>query len=332
MRRCFCERGAECFFTLASLLAAYEICADEAWTHHSLPLNRYWCFFGGLLGELHHQEELESRLCELADARGYRGEIKWQNVSTQTLEIYQDLLDVVFEFIRSGKLRYRQTFLDRRFKYLPKLGDAELSELDVQFRIYYQFLTHAFGLKYLPKLKGGNQHQILVRLDRHSSQKHIEALTSFVQRIPVKHSRADLTVKVSFVASGKFRRIQICDLMMGAAGSYGNKMQKRRREGVRGMSSKQKLRLKMAKHVYNGLRKIDEESRGKKAFNWFESTGKDGVGRNVLDHPMRIWKFVPNTYQVDDGWANDHLDRHGQYQGPDILDEIHDRTVASEFR
>ncbi|CAA7613454.1 hypothetical protein MCP1_120001 [Candidatus Terasakiella magnetica] len=34
----------------------YEIYADEAWTHCNPPLNRYWCFFGGIMGR---SEDLE---------------------------------------------------------------------------------------------------------------------------------------------------------------------------------------------------------------------------------------------------------------------------------
>jgi hypothetical protein len=39
---------------------------------------------------------------------------------------------------------------------------------------------------------------------------------------------------------------------------------------------------------------------------------------------MRIWKFVPRRYRKDAGWENDHLDKQGRYQGPDLRPEVSD--------
>jgi hypothetical protein len=45
----------------------YEICGDEAWTHVNKPLNRYWCFWGGLLAQANEMDHLETELRKTVD-------------------------------------------------------------------------------------------------------------------------------------------------------------------------------------------------------------------------------------------------------------------------
>jgi hypothetical protein len=108
--------------------------------------------------------------------------------------------------------------------------------------------------------------------------------------------------------------------MIGAAGSHGNKMHLRREPGQRGMKPRQKVRHEMATYIYNKLRDLDRAERGSGAFNWFETTGRDGTLDTMLTHKLRIWKFKPARYHIDKGWQNDHLDKQGRYQGPEIFE------------
>ena len=210
-------------------------------------------------------------------------------------------------------------FLDRSYVWVPKRGDPEETELTIQFKLYYQFLKHAFGLQYVPRDPNDDQIDLYVRLDTHTSQRHTDQLRSFAGAFPRILNRRDFSVRVTFHNSSRVPRLQICDLLMGAAGSYGNRMHKRRRAGQRGMTQKQQLRLNFCKHIYQRLRQIDAAERGSKAFNWFETTGLDGTVENLFHHKVRIWKFIPKRHVRDKGWQNDHLDKQGYYQGPDIV-------------
>jgi hypothetical protein len=95
-------------------------------------------------------------------------------------------------------------------------------------------------------------------------------------------------------------------------------MELKRKPGKKGMSPKQKLRHELCKHIYEALKKLDHETRGSRAFNWFESTGHNGEKANRFHHTLRIWKFIPDNCVIDRGWQNDHLDSQGNYVGPDI--------------
>ncbi len=142
----------------------YEICADEAWTHGGDPPNRYWCFFGGLFGPEPDLDRLESRLNKVVARHGNRREVKWKNVSDPTEALYKELVDELLESLRLLRLKYRQVFLDRMFVYVPPQGTPTAAGIDVQFRIYYQFLKHAFGIQYLPPLPL-DPYRITLRLD-----------------------------------------------------------------------------------------------------------------------------------------------------------------------
>jgi hypothetical protein len=297
----------------------YEICGDESWTHTSPPLNRYWCFFGGLFALQNDADRLETELQQCLVKQNHRNEIKWGKLSIQNLSLYKELVDIFFDNLQKHELKYRQVFLDRACVHVPSLGDPLLSDLDIQFRICYQFLKHSFGLSYMPRAASGSD-IIFIRLDTHSSQKHKDDLKQFVEQLPTLLKRTDLDIRLAHLSSHKLIRICVCDVLAGAAGSYGNRWHDRREPGVKGMSSKQKCRLELAKYIYNHLRRLDHITRGSRAFNWFESTGHDGNIENRFRHKLRIWKFHPQKYKIDRGWQNDHLDKQGRYQGPDIVE------------
>lgn len=297
----------------------YEIYADEAWTHGGQPLNRYWCFHGGIFGTQESLDRLDTSLLGVVKKHGVCGEVKWSNLNAGNYTCYVEWVDCLIDNIQNNDIKYRQLFLDRSYVWVPKHGEEPLREIDVQFKIYYQFLKHAFGIKYIPADEGGQGIKLFIRLDNHSSQKNKDQLVRFAEILPRTLARPDLSISVTFHNSSKARRLQICDLIMGAAGSYGNKMHKKRAPGKRGMTPKQKLRLSLCKHVYDSLRNLDADARGSKAFSWFETTGHEGALSNRYHHKMRIWKFIPKRHDRDEGWQNDNLDLQGNYQGPQII-------------
>lgn len=307
-------KGIRVRFLMAEI---YEIFADEAWTHSSKPLNRYWCFFGGIFGKQSDLDRLDTQLRRIIADHSHKGEIKWSSLTPRNLPVYQELTDALFLGVRSGGVKYRQMFLDRSYVWRPRHHETDSSELTGQFKLYYQFLKHAFGIQHIPRSETRDT-SILVRLDRHSSQQHTLKLQQFAGSLPDILERPDLTVSVTFRDSRRVPRLQIADVLMGAAGSYGNKMHLLRLGERRGMSEKQRIRLGLCKHIYNNLRAIVEEDREMSAFNWFETTGRDGNWENAFHHKVRIWKFKPRHHVIDRGWHNDHLDRQGRYQGPVI--------------
>lgn len=297
-------------------MAKFQIIADEAWTHDGGEPNRYWNFFGGLFGTEEELGRLETELKAIKIKRPDVHEVKWGRLKPPTLGLYKELVDCCATHIERHSVRYRQMFADRAYvPTYPRSGEARTA-LDVQFRLWYQFIKHAFGLRYLPQ----GPHEILVRIDEHSSQVHQDALASFGEDMAKTFDRRDLALQFAFVKSSKSLPLQVCDVLMGAAGSYGNKQHDRREPGQKGMTHRQKLRLDLCEHIHECLRGINNRTRGTQAFNWHETTGFDGDRENMLKHCLRIWKFRPKHCKIDKGWQRSQLDTQGRYQGPDIVD------------
>ncbi|MGJ0628030.1 DUF3800 domain-containing protein [Xenorhabdus bovienii] len=289
-------------------MAKYQIFADEAWTHGTPPPNRYHCFFGGIMGLESNIDSLQTALMRVKSHFDILQEVKWSNVSPKNELYYIALIDCLKHYILNNDIKYRQMFRDRSFHVVQT---EQESELDIQFKLYYQYIKNVFGIKHLPIDPNGTE--ILIRLDGHSSEKHKNKLKQFVEDLPRFFNREDITVNVTYENSSHSLRLQVCDLMMGAAGYYGNKFHLRRENDRRGMTKKQKIKQKVAKYIYEALKDIDAQSRGSKAFNWFESTGMDGDTINLLNHKIRIWKFIPEKYVINRGWHNDNLDKQGRF-------------------
>jgi hypothetical protein len=251
-----------------------------------------------------------------ASLAGYAAEVKWSGTTPVTLPLYHNLVDEFFDVVCATGLAYRQIFLDRSYVHVGAPDEPVRRPLDVQYLIYYQFIKHHFGLEHLPAATRESPHEILLRLDNHSSQKHKVKLDQFVQGLPDQLARSDLQFRTTYVNSKKFRRLQICDLIMGAAGWYGNRQYKLRAKGQRGMNARQRSKLDLSKYIYNRIRAIDAEERQSKSFNWFESTGNTGNPQDSLTSSVRIWKFKPRNHKIDFGFRNKHLDSQGRYQGP----------------
>ncbi len=298
----------------------YEIYVDEAWTHGGEPKHRYWCFYGGIFGTESDLSRLDTRLRACLHTNLINGEVKWQRLQQGNLKAYTAFVDCLLDAVESGEVKFRQMLCSRANVRVPELGETPSTDLDVQFKLCYQFIKHCFGLKFLPQ---DDIHEVLVRFDTHSSQKHKNNLVNYVTDLPTVWPNQSVDVKVTFEQSEQQPRIQVVDLMIGASGSWGNKMHLLRQPGKRGMTPKQRARHDLCKHIYDRLRQIDSSSRGSMAFNWFETTGKDGDQANLLNHKIRVWQFVPRRYQIDAGWQNDHLDNQGRYQGEVLLPEIH---------
>jgi hypothetical protein len=217
-------------------MAIFEIWADEAWTHGGGEPNRYWCFFGGVMGPQAAIDRLDSELSKIKRAHNLAGEVAWANVRAKNLPPYRAMVDCLVDLLQRTDLHFRQVFLDRSLIRVDQNGAANpVADLDVQYLIYYQFLKHAFGIRYLPVAPPGQTHRILIRLDDHSSQRHKSDLQSFVENLKSTLHRPDLSIEVTFHDSKKSVRLQICDLLIGAAGRAGQPQRgRRRRERGRG--------------------------------------------------------------------------------------------------
>ena len=291
-------------------MANFHIYADEAWTHSSPPMGRYWCLFGGIFGSekdlnlLNQQYELIRRKYQ------FNKEIKWSSLNEKNQHIYEEFIEKFFDFLmKKNTVIYRQFVMDRSFVHKDSY-DNSVDEygIDTQFKMYYQFLKHSFPLQKLP-----NNPSIKISLDNHTAQKKKKDLEDFL-----RFQWQSIDVEMKYVQSSKKNHIQAVDLIIGASGFRGNKIHFK----TQGSAKKKNLKKNFSKYIYDKMRANDNYWRGTKAFNLFETTHSysqlDGKRLEPFSQKLRIWKFVPKEYYKDKGWENDHLSRKGEYQKPDI--------------
>lgn len=93
-------------------------------------------------------KDLERIQLHLAQTKSHLhlfNEVKWSKVTEQYLEKYIQLMDIFFDYIEHDLIKIRIMFTQNIHKpaYQPRAD-----ETSKYFLLYYQFIKHAFGLKY----------------------------------------------------------------------------------------------------------------------------------------------------------------------------------------
>lgn len=272
----------------------YQILADEGWTHRETPPNRYHHFFTSLFATSDTISLLERELKNTNKnfTHIHKNEIKWSKLNARYFDDYKKLIDTFFDFWEtSDDLKYRQLFLDRKYDYI-----GERNQKDILFIVYYQFLKHSFGFD-SDYFKALNVDSLLFKLDDYSDKQRKKILKDYVQ----SHYN-EFNVKINFIDSKTSYIHQIIDIIMGAAGYYGNfKFCKKDTPKPQDI-----CKLKFAKYIQKRLEYIQFKDRNTKVFHWFENTG--GVKGRYYDNRHRykivIWKFIPKEHATDSSWEH----------------------------
>ena len=123
--------------------SAYIIFCDESDASGKFYSN----FYGGVLVGASQCDRITARLNAEKQRLNLLGEVKWAKVSAPYLGKYEDLIRVFFNEIHAGHLRVRIMF--RQNAHVP-VGLTPAQVDGAYFRLYYQFIKHAFGLAHHP--------------------------------------------------------------------------------------------------------------------------------------------------------------------------------------
>ena len=233
-------------------------------------------------------------------------EIKWSSLNWQNDHIYREFITVLFSFLmEENTLAYRQFFTDRSVIHKETFDKGwDRFGIDVQFKLYYQFLKHMFPILKLPR---GSL--VKIHLDNHTAQKNKSKLENFISSLWGKQC-----LKIDYIKSSKSHHIQAIDLITGMSGFRGNKIYFK----TQGSTQKKNLKQGFSKYVYNKMRHVDAHHRGTKVFHLFETTSSANYKDNPFAQKIRIWKFAPREHYKDKGWENNRLSKKGEYLGEDL--------------
>lgn len=265
----------------------YILYCDES----SSDGSKYSDFFGGCIINSAYLKSVEDALNAKKEELDLHGEIKWTKVTGQYLEKYIAVIDMFFDFIKSGKIKVRIMFRDNEDK--PSNYHDRHSNDDKYFKLYYQFLKNAFGLKYIPEEAGDVY--LRIYLDQLPDTKEkCQKFKMYVRNIPnirdfeAIHDRLHIREgDVADVCSHNHILLQCTDIVLGAMYFRLNGLHLEKPEGARVRGKRTIAKEKLYKHINSRICEILPN------FNIGISTGARGYDDPVWNLPYSHWRFIP---------------------------------------
>jgi hypothetical protein len=249
----------------------------------------YSNFYGGALIRTQDSDNVITRLERKKQQLNLFQEIKWQKVSGAYLQKYMGLMDEFFDLIREDKVKIRVMFTHRNFQ--PQNLEQYHREHEY-FILYYQFIKHAFGLRY----SNDTGAQVTVRIffdNLPNTKEKRERFKDFVYGInrwpELRKAKIHiLRDQIAEVDSHKHVIMQCLDVVIGAMQFRLNDKHTQKPPGSNRRGKRTIAKEKLYKHINSGIRHIYP------GFNIGISTGKKGDIANLWKHPYRHWLFHPS--------------------------------------
>ena len=250
-------------------------------------------FYGGLLVDAHRQAELEQRIKSRCAALRLNDEIKWQKISSAYAEKYIALMDELFDIVADGDIKLRIMFTQNYFA--PRRLSPEQGE-EGFFILYYQFIKHAFGLRYA----GVPGQRTSVRLmfdelpDTLEKRARFKAYLAALDRSPeFRRSGIDLDERdIAEVDSKQHVLLQCMDVVLGAMQFRLNDKHLEKPPGKRVRGKRTLAKERVYKHILARIRAIYP------GFNIGRPTSTREDITNLWHDPYRHWLFVSKHAQV----------------------------------
>lgn len=252
-------------------------------------------FYGGVLVRSNDLANVIRHLDATKQKQNLFREIKWQKVTENYLKKYIALLDEFFDLVADDRIKVRIMFTQNRL--VPK-GLTSEQKQNAFHLLYYQFLKHAFGLRFANE--GENILKVRVNLDQlPANAEQNAAFKSFVLRL--NHNPQFREGKIEFraeqiaeVSSYDHVLLQCLDVVLGAMCFRLNNKHQEKPEGQRRRGKRTIAKEKLYKFIVSRVKEIYP------GFNFGETTGMAGDLANCWRHRYRHWKFVPKDHEVDD--------------------------------
>lgn len=176
----------------------------------------YSNFYGGILVGATQYLRITHSINRLKKDLNLAGEIKWSKVTENYLSKYEAIVDALFDEIEAGNLKLRVKFSQNAHIAVGLSQDDH----DLKFfKLYYQFIKHAFGLHY-PVW----DHDVRVRLyfDRLPDTKEKAAqFKAFIASLNKSSQFKDTRVRfheedITEVDSKEHVLLQCADVILGA--------------------------------------------------------------------------------------------------------------------
>lgn len=251
---------------------------------------KYSNFYGGLLVHSGEIEAINSRLIETKRKLFINStELKGTSITENYADKYIQFLEEVFRIMRENLIKIRIMFTDNR-KPVPVIYNQhpELS----YFKLYYQFIKHAFGFKFVERC----EHQILLRifLDQLPNQSSMKnEFKDYIEKLldtkPFRNGSLRIESQhIAEISSKEHILSQALDIILHLVEFRLNEKHlvlpgKTRR------SNRSKAKHKVYKYMLKEIQTFH------KNFNIGITTGIRGTISNYWKDPYRHWIFESDT-------------------------------------
>lgn len=264
----------------------YLIYCDESEQHGNYFSN----FYGGVLVRSDDLDEIIHLLENKKTELHLHQEVKWQRVTENYLSKYQELMDKFFDLVEQDLIKTRIMFTQNI--YIVDGLDLYHRE-NKYFLLYYQFIKHAFGLRYAPPAATRIYFDKLPDTKEKVEQfkDYIKGLENYPQfrRAGIKIIREDVVE----VDSSRHVLLQCTDIILGAIQFKLNNKNLEKPKGHARRGRRTIAKESLYKYINMRIRKIIPN------FNIGISTGLKGERENSWEYPYRHWLFVPEVARVD---------------------------------
>lgn len=268
----------------------YIIFCDESDKYGKFYSN----FYGGSIVAGSNYKAITEELNSLKEKHNFFGEIKWSKVSENYLVKYQKIVTGFFKYVAKGDIKVRIMFTHNR----NVIKDISPAKQDLgYFLLYYQFIKHAFGLKYIPYSDQGTRLRLFFDVFPHKKEKG-EQFKGYLSGLQKSKWFRDANIiipkqEIAEVDSHNHVILQFTDLILGAMAFRLNDKHKDKIPGTKVRGKKTIAKEKLYKHILAEIRKIRPN------FNIGISTSEKGDKRNRWKYPYMHWLFVSKESEVD---------------------------------
>lgn len=267
----------------------YILLADE-----SVKDGEYFSnFYGGLIIGASPHDRVSARLSRSKTELGLTGEVKWSKVTEQYLDRYKKFMDAFFDEVEAGRLKVRIMFTANA-DVPPK---AVRENTEGYFKLYYQFIKHAFGLRFIPPRPGGTRLRLLFDEFPETRERaaHFKGFLMGLGSLP-EFREARLRLKfedIAEVRSHDHVLLQALDVVLGSMAFRLNDRHKELVPGTRRRGKRTKAKEQLYKLIVARVKRL------RPAFNFGASTGREGE-HGTWHPPYRHWRFKPLGAERDE--------------------------------
>ncbi len=253
-------------------------------------------FYGGGLVSSRLLEKITTNLNAKKKDLNFHGEVKWSKITENYVEKYIDLLDEFFGHVENNELKIRIMF---RQNFHVAEGLTQYHIENSYFLLYYQFIKHAFGLKYYQPNQAKTKVKLYFDNLPDTKEKTAQFKAYLLQGLSTNKELRQLGLQFNMediveVNSHEHVILQCVDIVLGAMQFRLNNLHKSKPAGQKRRGKRTIAKEKVYKHILNKIKAIHSPH-----FNISISTG---VGDDIAvtwEHPYRHWLFKPNNHTED---------------------------------